>query len=165
MTVWLALTPGLDAQKPFPPIPVNTGFPPVEPVSVWLRFFQTHSGLLDRAQKRAAGNPATLPYENSRAARHFKISDSTHAKIIPVTKAFSQGMAPLAAQQKSDREAIQAHKQAASRQHYLDLLNRRDKLVLDSVTSLMRTLSPAEFKQLKQSAYTEFAEQSATLPR
>src|SRR5262245_27195323 len=64
-------SPGLLAQKPPPPISASAGFPSSEPITVWLGFFQTHSRLLNRAQKGGANNPGMLQHGNSQAARHF----------------------------------------------------------------------------------------------
>ncbi len=161
LTAAAFLGAGLFGQPPIPPMPANPGFQPVESTYVWLAFFQDHNRLLDNAKKRAAGNPGLLPVEQERVGRRFGLSASAHAKVIPQTASFHQNFAPLAAQQRANREAIQAHKQAASRQQYMNFLLQREKMVLDAVAVLRRSMTPKDFQQLRQRIYSDYSAQRA----
>src|SRR5207302_80540 len=58
--------------------------------------------------------------------------------------------------QRANREAIEGKKANGNRQQYLAFLARRDRIILDAVDDLARTLTAQEFQQLKQRVYSEY---------
>jgi hypothetical protein len=128
----------------------------VESPYVWLGFFQEHSRLLNDAGTKGKGNPDRLRRERDRAGYRFGLTSAANAKVIPLTGSWKQLYAVVAVEQRSNRQDIQQKKATGNRQQYLAFLARRDKIVLDAVNSLMRTLSPREFQLLKQRVYAEY---------